>query len=644
MKTYKNNIYKLLLVSALTAGLALMLPGRAAAQYRTAITKFTGDVGAAPGANPYGSLTSSGRTLYGTTCYGGSSSWGTVFKVNTDGSGYTVLKNYAIASDGSTPFSSLTVSGSTLYGTTSAGGSGNAGTVFKMNTDGTGYTVLRNFAFANDGRQPYAGVTISGNTLYGTTYYGGSVSFRGGTVFKVNTDGSGYTVLKSFDYYNEGGNIQGGLVLSGNTLYGTAAYGGSAYGGTVFKVNTDGSDFTVLKTFNRTTDGGDLYAGLTLVGSTLYGTAANGGSSNKGTVFKMNTDGSGFTVLHNFTGNNDGAFPQASLTLIGSTLYGTTVDDSSTVPGTVFKINTDGTGYAVLSRFNGGSDSYGSYAGLTLVSNVLYGTTTAGGTSGNGTIFKVSYSVVEKNGLVPSSPAGAVYSKFGVAAVNSSNQVTFKATLSTGPGGVVSSNSIAIYAGMPGAEVLQARIGTAAPDTNGTPTAAYFSALSDPVINNAGEVAFLGTLQVGGSVTVDNDTGIWSTAGGTLHRVAREGDTDSATGGTFAKFTSFALPDTGDVVFLGVLKGTTAIPGPGSPAVVSTNNTGIWACDSEGALQKVMRTSDQVLTKVISKISFLPAVSYSPGQTRSVTTQGDKIVYNAVFTDGSTAILQTDLP
>ena len=67
---------------------------------------------------------------------------------------------------------------------------------------------------------------------------------------------------------------------------------------------------------------------------TLYGTTVGGGSANQGQVFKVNPDGSGYTVLKDFTGS-DGANPYANLTLSGSTLYGTTVGGGSFANGTV---------------------------------------------------------------------------------------------------------------------------------------------------------------------------------------------------------------------------------------------------------------------------------------------------------------------
>jgi uncharacterized repeat protein (TIGR03803 family) len=71
-----------------------------------------------------------------------------------------VLKNF-IGSDGQSPRAGLVLSGGTLYGTTYCGGSSGLGTVFKVNTDATGYTVLKSFT-GSDGAQPYAGLVQHG--------------------------------------------------------------------------------------------------------------------------------------------------------------------------------------------------------------------------------------------------------------------------------------------------------------------------------------------------------------------------------------------------------------------------------------------------------------------------------------------------
>jgi uncharacterized repeat protein (TIGR03803 family) len=78
----------------------------------------------------------------------------------------------------------LILSGNTLYGTTSRGGSWNAGTVFAVNTDGTGFTTLHSLTNGSDGANPQAGLILSGNTLYGTAYWGDSSD--NGTVFSLS--------------------------------------------------------------------------------------------------------------------------------------------------------------------------------------------------------------------------------------------------------------------------------------------------------------------------------------------------------------------------------------------------------------------------------------------------------------------------
>src|SRR5207248_2234199 len=120
-----------------------------------------------------------------------------------------------INSDGANPNAGLIISGSTLYGTVAAGGSFGHGTVFAVDTNGAGFTILHSFTGSSDGANPWAGLILSGNTLFGTAYSGGSSGH--GTVFKVNTDGSGFTTLHSFTYGSDGAGPIGGLILTNNT-------------------------------------------------------------------------------------------------------------------------------------------------------------------------------------------------------------------------------------------------------------------------------------------------------------------------------------------------------------------------------------------------------------------------------------------
>ena len=310
---------------------------------------------------PTASLMVCSNVLYGTTESGGTGGSGTAFSVNTDGTGYTKLVDFA-GTNGSQPYAGMTLGSNVLYGTTTAGGTLGGGTLFEVNPDGTGYAILKNF-IVTEGAAPEGNLTLSSNMLYGTTSADGTFGdydgYASGSVFKIKTDGTGFEVLKTFSpalydgaynkYTNsDGANPYGGLTLSNNVLYGTTTRGGSFGNGTVFRINTDGTGYTVLKTFsplvnNTNSDGAFPQAGLTLSGNVLYGTTPNGGSSGNGTVFQLYTDGTGYTVLWNFSsldntgGNSDGANPYAGLSLSGNVLYGTTLNGGAG-SGTVFSL------------------------------------------------------------------------------------------------------------------------------------------------------------------------------------------------------------------------------------------------------------------------------------------------------------------
>ena len=123
--------------------------------------------------------------------------------------------------------------------------------------------------------------------------------------------------------------------------------------GTVFKLKADGTGFAILHSFASVTGSSSTATGLVLDGAGyLYGTrSVNDAASDSGVVFKMKTDGTGYSILHTFKGGaNDGASPQASLALDGSGfLFGTTSGGGSAGFGTVFRLRTDGTSFAIVA-------------------------------------------------------------------------------------------------------------------------------------------------------------------------------------------------------------------------------------------------------------------------------------------------------
>jgi uncharacterized repeat protein (TIGR03803 family) len=310
------------------------------------------------GANPYAPLFLSGNVLYGTASSGGALGNGTVFSLDTDGSNFKTIYSFNGGTDGATPWGGVVLSGTTLYGTTKTGGSSlSRGTVFRVNTDGSGFTNLHTFTGGNDGGYPIASLILSGSTLYGTAQQGGSAG--NGTVFALSTTGTGFTNLYSFSatagttlVNSDGANPWAPLLLSGNTLFGAAYSGGTSANGTLFSLNTDGSGFNAIHAFSITSgpnlanqDGGNPVGGVILSGNTLYGTAQVGGNWGSGTIFSVNTNGTGFIPLYNFSQisalnapNSDGAYPVAGLVLSGTTLYGTANTGGASGYGTVFSL------------------------------------------------------------------------------------------------------------------------------------------------------------------------------------------------------------------------------------------------------------------------------------------------------------------
>ena len=336
--------------------------------------------------------------LYGTTVTGNNNTdHDTIFKLNPDGTGFTVLKNFDSPTTGGNCWGGLLLgSDGVLYGTTYYGGVGGVGTVFKLNQDGSGFAVLKNFDAPTTGGGSYARLTQADDgVLYGTTYLGGNGN--AGTVFKLNPDGSGFTVLKHFDNSTTGGHPTAALIQGRDgALYGTALYGGTFFSGTIFKLNTDGTRFTVLKHLNASTTGAYPQARLLLAtDGALYGTATEGGSFDAGTVFTLNPDGTGFTVLKSLDTYVEGAIPCAGLIEGGhGKLYGTTLRGGTYDWGTAFEMNPDGTDYSVLKHFDYTTSGGFLYAGLVKgIDGALYGAAGYGGDDGFGTLFRLLLSL-----------------------------------------------------------------------------------------------------------------------------------------------------------------------------------------------------------------------------------------------------------
>lgn len=322
--------------------------------------------GAPDGAFPKGPLLRDANgNLYGTTIGGGEAGEGTVFKLDTAGRVHVLLSFNN--TNGLLPASGVIFDkAGNLYGTAD-GGPGGAGVLFRLDKDGN----AENFHIFQGGLNteaavPSGGVIIdeSGN-FYGATLLGGLGPFPGfGTLYEVDPDGN-FRVLYDFQGAADGAEPQGPLIrdASGN-LYGAALQGGKRNRGTIFKLATDGT-LTVLHTFTGGWDGGEPQGGLLMDSAgNLYGSASAGGDSGSGTVFAITKWGR-FKRLHSFTGGADGKIPNGGLIRDrDGNLYGTTQSGpGENVLGTVFKLSPTRV-LTVLHTFKGGRDGAVPFAGL----------------------------------------------------------------------------------------------------------------------------------------------------------------------------------------------------------------------------------------------------------------------------------------
>jgi uncharacterized repeat protein (TIGR03803 family) len=272
-----------------------------------------------------------------------------------------------------------------------------------------GYKEIYSFKGGADGEYPLSGLIVVRGALYGTTLGSGCVyncsPGSAGTVFSLSTTGS-EKVLYSFAGVPDAIGPTDALLYFNRTLYGTTQLGGSGCGsfgcGTVFGVSMSGKE-RLLYSFKGGSDGSTPFAALIAAGGELYGTTYLGGGGDCaggcGTVFAISTSGAE-RILHAFKGYpHDGALPLGALVSANGMLYGTTWlgggGSCTHGCGSLFEISPSGE-ERMLHSFKGAPDGENPGGFLINVHGTLYGTTTAGGTSGNcpqigcGTFFSVT--------------------------------------------------------------------------------------------------------------------------------------------------------------------------------------------------------------------------------------------------------------
>ncbi len=385
-----------------SAGSSAALPSvnAAAGASETVLYSFSG--GDDGGNAATGLILDHGGNLYGTTVVGGKHTCGTVFKLAPQATppwSESVLYSFGCFSDGKNPHGGVTFDPkANLDGTTVSGGSGpscgsyGCGVVFQLTP--TTENVLHDFTAGRDGFGPGGGVTFdaSGN-LYGTTPDGGAHSQ--GIVYEITPKGHEH-IVHTFTGGKDGGvGSLGLLLLESSSLYGVAEEGGAHGAGTVYRLTRTGKRWglTTLYAFKGSPDAASPYGGLVAdAAGDLFGTTYYGGANGMGSVFELTHNAKGRyheRVLYSFKGGGDGSSPTSTLAFGGSDLYGTTsAGGGSCGCGTIFRLNAESGAESVLHAFGNGSDGAYPYYGLTKAKGIFYGTTVAGGSSGQGTVFE----------------------------------------------------------------------------------------------------------------------------------------------------------------------------------------------------------------------------------------------------------------
>jgi len=325
-----------------------------------------------------------------------------------------VLYTFTGGADGGQPYAGVISDQSgNLYGVTQTGGTYNNGTVFELSPSQNGWieTVLYSFTGGADGSTPFGGLATDGlGDLFGTTRSGGDPGTHCGTLFEVPTAGTlgEFSVLHTFQpnyKYSDGCDPIAKLFwVPGDpgALWGTTNNGGRNYG-TVFTFDLDGDTYGSGAFTGR--DGQSIYGGLN---DWACGTTFWGGAKSEGEAYCI-TFPNRVKIIHSFnTKDKAGYYPMGELftaTVNGvSTMYGTTTAGGAGGKGTVYALSQSGKTWkrTALYSFSGPDGANPAEGPVQDAAGNLYGTTQSGGTSQGyaGTVFKLTPSVGPKNKVV----------------------------------------------------------------------------------------------------------------------------------------------------------------------------------------------------------------------------------------------------
>lgn len=557
----------------------------------TTLVEFTGTTGPNKGSEPNELVQASDGHLYGTTYRGGSSNYGTVFRLPLAGPLTTLVEFVSAEAPalGMLPLAGL-VEGQdgSLYGTTSHSATG-SGTVFKISTTGE-LTTLHEFPISVDrlkGTPRNRLIQASNGNFYGTTHHDGEdgwgsvfhitpsgslttiasfshpsklewpdgatpsgallqaadgrlygVARGGGGVFTLSLSG-GLTTLVRFDYYgtSEVGSVPWGSLLriSDGSFLGTTYQGGVSGLGTIYQLFPDGRHKTLVQ-FSGV-DGpfkGSMPQETSLIAGPddkYYGTTDSGGTNDFGTIFRLTPSGQ-FSTLVEFTHDgmtNKGSHPNATMLLASDgNFYGTTPSGGGQYGGTVFRVTPAGVLTTLVECPDGGAVNnplhQGSMPRGSLIQGSdghIYGTTMRGGTSDDGTIFRMTLSGVVTKLLDFSRTGPANFGSEPRAGIIEGSDGNFYGTTSRpGYGTVFRMTPAGVFTSL---AQFNAQTGTVISGLSQGPDGDFYGTTSTSVfrMTPAGEIIILRSATAGESLS---EAGVSLAADGNIYGTTREVD------------------------------------------------------------------------------------------------------------------------
>jgi uncharacterized repeat protein (TIGR03803 family) len=330
---------------------------------------------------------------------------GTAVELTRSGKSWTatVLHTFDLVTGGFLTSGFIADKKGTLYGTTELGGDDGCGMVFSLEPKNGAWTEspLHNFSYGGDGCVPNGELVrdAKGN-LYGVAAIGGANG--DGIVFELTKSKSGWmeSILYNFTGGADGNRPRSILMDKSGAIFGLASQGGAYGDGVLFELANDKGSWTetALHSFGGSGDGtGTPYGALAEdANGDLYGTTISGGENGQGSVFELSPSNGGWTssTLYSFTGGADGQTPEDGVTLASGALYGTTSAGGATAQGTVFELSNQSGSWTetVLHSFAGGHhDGSLPFARPILdKSGVLYGTTIYGGNQNKGVAYQIA--------------------------------------------------------------------------------------------------------------------------------------------------------------------------------------------------------------------------------------------------------------